>query len=48
MKKILWVNPAFLDYRIPVYKELNELYKGNFNLVYSKNRIPERVQKKIK
>ena len=46
-KKILWINPSFLDYRIPLYKELNNLYDGNFYLVYSKQRIPQRCIDKI-
>lgn len=46
-KKVLWVNPSFLDYRIPLYKELNLLCKGNFYLIYSKQRIPERCFKAI-
>ena len=45
--KILWVNPSFLDYRIPLYEELNKLCNGDFHLVYSINRIPERCNKKI-
>ena len=45
--KVLWVNPSFLDYRIPLYKELNNLYDGNFYLVYSKQRIPQRCIDKI-
>lgn len=45
--KILWVNPSFLDYRIPVYKRLSDLTKGNFILIYSKKRVPERVITKI-
>ena len=45
--KILWVNPSFLDYRIPVYQKLQELTNGNFYLVYSKNRVPLRVINKI-
>lgn len=45
--KILWVNPSFLDYRIPVYKHLNEFTNGNFFLIYSKKRVPERVINKI-
>lgn len=45
--KILWVNPSFLDYRIPVYKRLYELTDGNFYLVFSKNRVPERICMKI-
>jgi glycosyltransferase involved in cell wall biosynthesis len=45
--KILWVNPSFLDYRIPVYACLNELTGGNFYLVYSKQRVPKRCIEKI-
>ena len=42
MKKVLWVNPSFLDYRIPLYDELNKLYQNNFYLIYSKQRVPQR------
>lgn len=45
--KILWVNPSFLDYRIPVYRRLNELTGGNFHIVFSQNRVPERIPVKI-
>lgn len=45
--KILWVNPSFLDYRIPVYKKLNELTNGQFYLIYSKQRVPARVIQKV-
>jgi glycosyltransferase involved in cell wall biosynthesis len=45
--KILWVNPSFLDYRIPVYKHLYELTEGNFYLIYSKKRVPRRCVEKI-
>lgn len=44
--KVLWVNPSFLDYRIPLYTELNKLYNNNFFILYSKNRIPERCHDK--
>lgn len=47
MKKLLWVNPSFLDYRIPLYGELNKLCGGNFHLIYSIQRIPERCNKNI-
>ena len=47
MKKILWVNPSFLDYRIPLYDELNKLYHDNFYLIYSKQRVPQRCIDKI-
>jgi len=44
---ILWVNPSFLDYRIPLYEELNKLCGGSFYLIYSKKRVPERCHSKI-
>lgn len=47
MPRVLWVNPSFLDYRIPLYEELYGLYGGNFYLIYSKQRIPERCNSKI-
>ena len=46
--KILWVNPSFLDYRVAVYKRLNDLTKGNFYIIFSHNRVPQRVINKIK
>ncbi len=36
--KILYANPVFLDYRLPFYKYLNELFQGNFYVLYSVNR----------
>lgn len=36
--KILYANPVFLDYRLPFYKELNRLFKGDFHVMYSKQR----------
>lgn len=46
-KKVLWVNPSFLDYRIPLYKELNSICDGRFYLIYSKQRIPERCYRAV-
>ncbi len=46
--KLLWVNPSFLDYRIPLYAELNRRCDGDFHLIYSVNRIPERCNEKIR
>lgn len=46
-KNILWVNPSFLDYRIPLYGELNKLCDNSFFLIYSKQRIPERCHTKV-
>lgn len=47
MKRILWVNPSFLDYRIPLYKCLNNSLHGQFYLIYARPFIPERCHKKI-
>lgn len=45
--RVLWVNPSFLDYRVPVYQELFEMLGGELTIVYSKRRTPDRVIKKI-
>jgi len=45
--KILWVNPSFLDYRIPVYSEIDRLTQGSFSIIFSKSRVPARVTAKI-
>lgn len=36
--KILYVIPIFLDYRIPLFKRLNELFQGDFHILYSPKR----------
>lgn len=46
--RILWVNPSFLDYRIPVYQRLFESCNGEFYIIFSRNRVPKRVSIKIK
>lgn len=46
--RILWVNPSFLDYRVPVYKRLYELTDGDFYIVFSKRAVPPRVIEKMK
>ncbi len=33
--KVLYCNPIFLDYRLPFYKRLNELFNGDFHVMYS-------------
>ncbi len=45
--KIAWVNPSFLDYRVPVYANLNALTEGNLHIIYSASRTPTRVHCKI-
>lgn len=50
--KILYANPIFLDYRLPFYKRLNELFKGDFYIMYSTKRYRlfgrEKLCKRIK
>jgi glycosyltransferase involved in cell wall biosynthesis len=45
--RILWVNPSFLDYRIPVYKKIFDLANEDFFLIYSQKRVTNRVINKI-
>ncbi|MBR5476279.1 MAG: hypothetical protein IKV17_05610 [Bacteroidaceae bacterium] len=40
--KILYAVPIFLDYRIPLFKRLNELYNGEFGVLYSPQRYINR------
>ena len=46
-RKILWINPSFLDYRVPLYAEMSKNLDNNFFLLYSKKRVPERCHKKV-
>ena len=46
--KIVWVTRSFLDYRIPVYAELNKLCKGKLTIIYNGEVVPENVQNKAK
>lgn len=43
--KVLYANPIFLDYRLPFYKRLNELFKGDFYVLYSTKRYKGRYDK---
>ena len=45
--KVLYCNPIFLDYRIPFYKKLNELFDGNFLVLYGRNRYKNRLEKTL-
>ncbi len=44
--KIAWVTRSFLDYRIPVYRALDELAGGGLHLIYSGDYVPQSVQDK--
>lgn len=46
--KITWVTRSFLDYRIPVYKALDELCGHQLTLIYNGDVVPERCQAKAK
>jgi glycosyltransferase involved in cell wall biosynthesis len=43
----VWVNPCFLDYRVPVYKALHEILNNKFTLIYSADKTTESVQHKV-
>lgn len=46
--KILYANPIFLDYRIPYYKRLIELFDNNFYVMYSPLRYKDRYDTLLK
>lgn len=48
--KILYCNPSFWDYRLPFYQRLNELFKGEFYVMFSSRRYSgrEKLLDKIK
>jgi len=45
--RITWVTRSFLDYRIPVYKALNELCEHQLTVIYNGDVVPLRCQIKI-
>ena len=48
--KVLYCNPSFWDYRLPFYNRLNELFNGEFYVIYSPKRYcgREKLLNKIK
>ena len=50
MMKVLYCNPSFWDYRLPFYNRLNELFNGEFYVIYSPKRYcgREKLLNKIK
>lgn len=46
--KITWVTRSFLDYRIPIYKEINRLTDNQLTVIYYSDVVPERCQEKLK
>ncbi len=45
--RITWVTRSFLDYRIPVYAELDKLCGNQLTLIYNSEVVPERCRKRI-
>ena len=45
--QITWIARSFLDYRIPVFKALDELAGQKLRIIFSKDYIPDRVCDKI-
>jgi len=44
---ITWVTRSFLDYRIPLYAELNRLCNNNLTVIYNAEVVPERCKSKL-
>lgn len=47
LPKITWVTRSFLDYRVPVFKELDSLCGNQLHVLYSALWTPKRVQNKM-
>jgi glycosyltransferase involved in cell wall biosynthesis len=45
--RIVWVNPGFLHYRVPVYAELDRLAHGGLSVVFSATRTPPDVRDRL-
>lgn len=45
--KITWVTRSFLDYRIPVYSEINRLCGNRLTVIYFSDVVPKRCQDKL-
>lgn len=45
---ITWVTRSFLDYRIPVYKALDDLCCRHLTVIYNGDVVPQRCQEKLR
>lgn len=45
---VVWVTRSFLDYRVPVYRALDEQIGGALTVVYNRDYVPERAQRKLR
>ena len=46
--RITWVTRSFLDYRIPVFKEIDRLCGNQLTVLYSEDVVPKRCKDKLK
>lgn len=46
-KNFVWVTRSFLDYRVPVFAELDKLCCGKLTVIYNGDYVPQRVQDKL-
>ncbi len=46
--KAVWVTRSFLDYRIPVFSELDRRLNGEFALFYNADYVPDRCCRKVR
>lgn len=46
--RIAWITRSFLDYRIPVFRELDILAKGDLHLLFSGDYVPQRAADKAR
>lgn len=40
---VLWITRSFLDYRVPVFRELDRLLDHRLKVIYSRDKVPDRV-----
>jgi len=46
--QLTWIARSFLDYRIPVFKAIDELTGQNLKIIFSEDYVPDKVCKKVK
>lgn len=44
--KAVWVTRSFLDYRIPVFREVSRRFEDHFTLIYNASYVPDRCRLK--
>jgi len=45
--RVVWINPSFLHYRVPVYTTLDEMLGNNLTVIFSAKRTPADVKYRI-